>query len=61
MEMDKKNLNIQIGNRLREARRNMNIDKTEIAQVLNAANSSKEQRDQFFERILAYVVKLIKK
>ena len=25
------------------------------------ANSSKEQRDQFFERVLAYVVRLIKK
>lgn len=25
------------------------------------ANSSKEQRDQFFERVLAYVTRLIKK
>lgn len=112
MEIDRKNLNVQIGNRLRESRKNMNIDKSEIAQLLDVgdehyrkleagstgisvdkllllyetygidptylitgkcsnsvefnfeyyiANSSKEQRDQFFERVLAYVTRLIKK
>lgn len=112
METDRKNLNVQIGNRLREARKNMNIDKSEIAQLLDVgdehyrkleagstgisvdkllllyetygidptylitgkcsnskefnveyyiANSSKEQREQFFERVLAYVTRLIKK
>lgn len=35
METDRKNLNVQIGNRLREARKNMNIDKSEIAQLLD--------------------------
>lgn len=111
MDKGRKGTNIQIGKRLREARRNMNIDKSEIAEVLGVtvehyrkfeagttglsvdkiltlyhtygidptylivgvssnamefnldyyvANSSKEQRDQFFERVLAYVSKLIK-
>lgn len=112
METDRKSLNVQIGNRLREARKNMNIDKSEIARILDVgeehyrkleagstgisvdkllilyqkygidptylitgkcggsiefnldyyvANSNKEQRDQFFERVLAYVARLIKK
>lgn len=112
MAEDRKSLNIQIGNRLREARKNLNIDKAEIAQALDVgeehyrkleagstglsvdkmlilyekygidptylitgkrggsiefnldyyvANSSKEQRDQFFERVLAYVARLIRK
>ena len=34
MDTDRKDTNIQIGKRLREARRNMNIDKAEIAEVL---------------------------
>ena len=34
MDTDRKDTNIQIGKRLREARRNMNIDKVEIAEVL---------------------------
>ena len=34
MDTDTKYTNIQIGKRLREARRNMNIDKAEIAEVL---------------------------
>ena len=110
-ENDRKNINIQIGKRLREARTNMNIDKSEFARVLDVteehyrkreagatglsadkililyhtygidptyliagvssnimdfnleyyvANSSKEQRDQFSDRVLAYVAKLIK-
>lgn len=111
MGSDRKNTNIQVGKRLREARINMNIDKSEIADVLEVtvehyrkleagttglsvekvfalyerykidptylitgvssnaiefnleyfvANSSKEQRDEFFDRVLAYVSKLIK-
>ena len=35
MENDRKNINIQIGKRLREARTNMNIDKSEFARVLD--------------------------
>lgn len=111
MAEDRKSLNIQIGNRLREARKNLNIDKA-FAQELDVgeehyrkleagstglsvdkmlilyerygidptylitgkrggsiefnldyyvANSSKEQRDQFFERVLVYVARLIRK
>lgn len=111
MDTDRKDTNIQIGKRLREARINMNIEKSEIADVLGVtvehyrkleagmtglsvdkvlilyqaykidptylitgmssnamdfnldyyvANSSKEQRDQFFDRVLAYLSKLIK-
>lgn len=111
MCLDRKNTNLQVGKRLREARINMNIDKSEIANVLDVtlehyrkleagttglsvpkvfalykkykidptylitgvsnnkmefeleyfvANSSKEQRDEFFERVLTYVSKLIK-
>lgn len=111
METGRKDTNIQIGKRLREARINMNIDKSEIAAVLDVtvehyrkleagmtglsvdkvlilyekyridptylitgvsstamdfnleyyvANSSKEQRDAFFDRVLAYLSKLIK-
>lgn len=110
MDTDK-DTNIQIGKRLREARRNINIDKAEITEVLGVtvehyckfkagatdlsvdkililyqtygidptylitcvssnamefnleyyvANSSKEQRDLFFDRVMAYVSKLIK-
>lgn len=111
MEIDRKDTNIQIGKRLREARTNMNKDKVEFAQTLDVteehyrkleagatglsvdkilvlyhtygidptylitgvssnvkdfnleyyvANSSKEQRDDFFDRVLAYLSKLIK-
>ncbi|RKJ52522.1 XRE family transcriptional regulator [bacterium 1XD42-8] len=111
MEIDRKDANIQIGKRLREARTNMNVSKAEIAKLLDVteehyrklesgvtglsadkllilyhtygmdptylitgvsssvkefnldyyvANSSKEQRDQFFDRVLAYLSKLIK-
>lgn len=38
MGTDKRSLNVQIGNRLREARKNMNIDKSEIAQVLDVGD-----------------------
>ena len=34
MDTDRKDTNIQIGKRVREARRDMNIDKAEIAEVL---------------------------
>ncbi len=34
MDTDRKDTNIQIGKRLREAGRNMNIDKAEIVEVL---------------------------
>lgn len=112
MEIDRKDANVQVGNRLREARNNMNLDKLEIARTLDVteehyrkleagstglsvdkililyekygidptylitgksssanefnldyyvANSSKEQRDLFFERVLAYITRLIKK
>ena len=111
MDMDKKDVNLQIGNRLRESRLNMNKKKSEFAEALDlseehyrklesgktrlsadkmfilhekfdidptylitgvcstvtgfdldafVANSSKEQRDEFLERVLGYVVKLIK-
>lgn len=111
MEMDKRDVNVQIGKRLREARTNMNIDRAEFSRVLEVteehyrkletgatglsmdkvlilydtygidptylitgtssnikdfnleyylANSSKEQRNQFFDGVLAYVAKLIK-
>ncbi len=110
METDRKSLNLQIGNRLREARRNMNVSRAEFAQNLDVseehyrkleagstglssdklmalyekydidptylitgkcggmeefnveyyvANSSREQRNRFLERVLAYVTKLI--
>ena len=102
--------NIQIGKRLREARLNMNLEKSEIADVLGVtvehyrkleagitgisvdkvltlyhkygidptylitgessmkdfnldyyvANSTKEQRNEFFDRVLAYLSKLIR-
>ena len=35
MEIDRKNTNIQIGKRLREARTNMNKDKAEFAATLD--------------------------
>lgn len=111
MELKKKDINVQIGKRLREARTNMNIDTSVFAELLEVteehyrkleagasglsvdkvlllydtygidptylitgissnikefnleyyiANSSKEQRNQFFDRVLAYVSKLIK-
>lgn len=111
MDIDRKDTNIQIGKRLREARTNMNIGKSEFAEVLDVteehyrkleagmtglsvdkilvlyhtygidptylitgtssnmtdfnldyyvANSTKEQRNQFFDRVLAYLSKLIK-
>lgn len=110
MDTDRKITNIHIGKRLREARKNLNIDKAEIAEVLGVtvehyrkleagatglsvdkvlilyqtygidptylitgesnvmdfnleyyvANSSKDQRDLFFDRVLAYLSKLIK-
>lgn len=111
MDSGRKDTNIQVGKRLREARINMNIDKSEIAEVLDVtvehyrkleagttglspekmyalyenyqidptylitgvssnamefnldyfvANSTKEQRNDFFNRVLAYVSKLLK-
>ena len=111
MEIDRKDTNILIGKRLREARTNMNKDKAEFASVLDVteehyrkleagttglsadkililyrtygidptylitgnsgspkdfnldyyvANSTKEQRDEFFDRVLAYLSRLIK-
>lgn len=111
MEIDRKDTNIQIGKRLREARTNMNKDKAEFAAALDVteehyrkleagatglsadkililyhtygidptylitgissnvkdfnldyyvANSTKEQRNEFFDRVLAYLSKLIK-
>lgn len=111
MEVDRKNTNIQIGKRLREARTNMNKDKAEFAAALDVTeehyrkleagatglsadkililyytygidptylitgissnvkefnldyyvtNCTKEQRDEFFDRVLAYLSKLIK-
>lgn len=113
MEIDRKDTNIQIGKRLREARTNMNKDKdkAEFAATLDVteehyrkleagatglsadkililyhtygidptylitgissnvkdfnldyyvANSTKEQRNEFFDRVLAYLSKLIK-
>ena len=110
MKSERKNINIQIGKRLRESRTKMNIDKSEIAKVLDVteehyrkleagatglsvdklqalystygmdptylitgissnvkdfnleyyiANSSKEQKNQFFARVLKYLFKLI--
>ena len=41
MDTDRKYTNIQIGKRLREARRNMNIDKAEIAEVLGVTVEQK--------------------
>ena len=35
MEIDRKDANIQIGKRLREARTNMNVSKAEIAKLLD--------------------------
>lgn len=110
INMEKKDANIQIGKRLREARLNMNLEKSEIADVLDVtvehyrkleagitgisvdkvltlyhkygidptylitgessmkdfnldyyvANSTKEQRNDFFDRVLAYLSKLIR-
>ena len=111
MEIDRKDTNIQIGKRLREARTNMNKDQAEFAATLDVteehyrkleagatglsadkililyhtygidptylitgissnvkdfnldyyvANSTKEQRNEFFDRVLAYLSKLIK-
>lgn len=111
MDMDKKDIDLQIGNRLRESRRNLNKDRMEFAESLEVtedhyrkieagrtslsadkmfllykkygidptylitgrssvstgfdldyfvANSSKEQRDIFIERVLQYVVRIIK-
>ena len=111
MENWRKDANIQIGKRLREARLNMNLEKSEIADVLGVtvehyrkleagvtgisvdkvltlyhkygidptylitgessnikdfnldyyvANSTKEQRNDFFDRVLAYLSKLIR-
>lgn len=111
MEMERKDINLQIGKRLREARINLNRKKPEFAETLDlteehyrkleagktrisadklfilhekygidptylitgicstkadfnldsfVANSTKEDRDNFFERVLAYVVRLIK-
>ncbi len=111
MKTERKNINIQIGKRLRESRTNMNVDKADIAKVLDVteehyrkleagatglsvdkllalyhtygmdptylitgvssngmdfnleyyvANSSKEQRNQFFDRVLSYLSKLIR-
>ena len=108
---NRKDTNIQIGKRLREARTNMNKDKAEFAATLDVteehyrkleagatglsadkililyhtygidptylitgissnvkdfnldyyvANSTKEQRNEFFDRVLAYLSKLIK-
>ena len=109
MDTGRKDANIQIGKRLREARLNMNLEKSEIADVLDVtvehyrkleagitgisvdkvltlyhkygidptylitgessmkdfnldyyvANSTKEQRNDFFDRVLAYLSKLI--
>ena len=105
MDTGRKDANIQIGKRLREARLNMNLEKSEIADVLGVtvehyrkleagvmgisvdkvltlyhkylitgessnikdfnldyyvANSTKEQRNDFFDRVLAYLSKLIR-
>lgn len=111
MNSDRKDTNIQVGKRLREARINMNIDKSEIADVLGisvnhyqrietgitglslekmyvlyekyqldpaylitgvsskamdfnldyfVANSTREQRKEFFNRVLAYMSRLLK-
>lgn len=107
MDTGRKDANIQIGKRLREARLNMNLEKSEIADVLDVtvehyrkleagitgnkvltlyhkygidptylitgessmkdfnldyyvANSTKEQRNDFFDRVLAYLSKLIR-
>ena len=110
MDTGRKDANIQIGKRLREARLNMNLEKSEIADVLGVtvehyrkleagitgisvdkvltlyhkygidptylitgessmkdfnldyyvANSTKEQRNEFFDRVLAYLSKLIR-
>lgn len=38
MGIYRKNLNVQIENRFREARKNMNIDKSGIAQVLDVGD-----------------------
>ena len=111
MDTGRKDANIQIGKRLREARLNMNLEKSEIADVLGVtvehyrkleagvtgiyvdkvltlyhkygidptylitgessnlkavnfdyyvANSTKEQRNDFFDRVLEYLSKLIR-
>lgn len=110
LDTGRKDANIQIGKRLREARLNMNLEKSEIADVLDVtvehyrkleagitgisvdkvltlyhkygidptylitgessmkdfnldyyvANSTKEQRNDFFDRVLAYLSKLIR-
>lgn len=111
MDTGRKDANIQIGKRLREARHNMNLEKAEIADALGVtvehyrkleagttgisvdkvlilyhkygidptylitgessnikefnldyyiANSTKEQRNQFFNRVLAYFSKLLR-
>lgn len=38
MENDKKDINVQIGKRLREARTNMNIDKSAVAELLEVTD-----------------------
>ena len=97
MDTGRKDANIQIGKRLREARLNMNLEKSEIEAGITGisvdkvltlyhkygidptylitgessnikdfnldyyvANSTKEQRNDFFDRVLAYLSKLIR-
>lgn len=111
MDTERKDANVQIGKRLREARLNMNLEKSEIADVLGVtvehyrkleagttgisvdkvlilyqkygidptylitgessnikefnldyyvANSSKEQRNEFFDRVLSYLSRLLR-
>ncbi len=111
MEMSKNDVNLQIGKRLREARLNLNVTKSEFAEVLDVseehyrkleagktrlsadkmyilhdqhdidpdylilgssenvkgfdldafvANSTKDERDEFIERVLSYIVRIIK-
>ena len=38
MENERKDINVQIGKRLREARTNMNIDKSDVAELLEVTD-----------------------
>ena len=87
MDKQKKEANIQVGKRLRDARTNLGISQAEFAADFGVseehyrkyesgatgqcmkdfdieyyiANCSKEQRNELFDRILAYILRIMKK
>lgn len=63
MRTEKKELNIQIGKRLQTARENSGYTQETFAEALDVemflANCSREERDKFIDRMLAYMRKLM--